>query len=239
MQIYPAIDLRGGQAVRLLQGSAQAVTPYGDALAQAAAFVQSGATWLHVVDLDGAFEGDGKNGDLIQRVVRQATPCPVQTGGGIRAMADITRRLEDWGVRRVIVGTLAVENPELVRQACEKYPGRIVLGLDARDGMVATRGWVEQTTLPALELALRARDWGIATVIYTDIARDGMLVGPNLKQVAHMVAHSGLDVVASGGIGQLDDVRGVAQTGAEGVIIGKALYEKRFTLEQALLAAQE
>ncbi|MCL2433838.1 MAG: 1-(5-phosphoribosyl)-5-[(5-phosphoribosylamino)methylideneamino]imidazole-4-carboxamide isomerase [Clostridia bacterium] len=231
--IYPAIDLQSGRAVQLRRGVAEDAMHCGDALDIAAGFAHDGAQYLHIVDLDGAFSGAGANGELISKIVKSVS-MKVQTGGGIRTMQDIEKRLEDWGVWRVILGTVAVENPALLAQAAKKYPGRIALGLDARNGLVATRGWVEQTALPALDLAQKAAQTGVSAVIYTDITRDGMLAGPNLEQTRHMAEHAGLAVIASGGISQLCDIENIMKTGAAGCIIGSALYTGRFTLKEAL-----
>jgi len=234
--IYPAIDLQNGQAVQLRRGVAQDSMHCGQALNIAAGFAAEGAKYLHIVDLDGAFAGKSANGELIKQIIA-TVPMRVQTGGGIRTMDDIKTRLEEWGVWRVILGTAAVENPLLLEESARLYPGRTALGLDARNGLVATRGWVEQTALPALELAKKAAAIGVSAVIYTDITKDGMLAGPNLEQTQNMAQNAGLPVIASGGISQLCDIENIIKTGAQGCIIGSALYKKHFTLKEALACA--
>nr|MDD6335401.1 1-(5-phosphoribosyl)-5-[(5-phosphoribosylamino)methylideneamino]imidazole-4-carboxamide isomerase [bacterium] len=235
MIIYPAIDLKEGQAVRLRQGVAGDKTVYGRPMDMAHDFLAQGATWIHVVDLDGAFTGQGSNLAVISDIAKIAR---VQTGGGIRTMQDIADRLEA-GAQRVILGTVAVEQPELVAAACARYPGRIAVGIDAKEGRVATRGWVKDAGITPLELALQVKTMGVSTLIYTDISRDGMLEGPNAAATRALIEASGMEVIASGGMGRLEDIARVADTGAAGVIIGKAIYEKRFTLAQALAAAKE
>ena len=238
MIIYPAIDMKGGRCVRLLQGRAEDVTDYGDPCETAKRWEKAGARWIHLVDLDGAFGGKGLNQDAIARIARQQR-IPVQLGGGIRTMADVEDRIERCDVSRVILGTAAVESPQLVLQACRAYPGRIAVGIDARDGLVAVRGWVEQSELSALELALRVRDAGVQTVIYTDIARDGMMQGPNVASTAQLVEKSGMQVIGSGGVSSLQDIMALRQAGCAGVITGKALYTGAFTLEEALRLEEE
>ena len=233
MIIYPAIDMKDGRCVRLLQGRAEDVTDYGDPCEVARRWAQAGARWIHLVDLDGAFCGRGKNREVITRIA-QEQKIPVQLGGGIRTMADVEDRLERAGVARVILGTAAVENTQLVKDACRVYPGRVAVGIDAKDGYVAVRGWTERSDVPALELARRVRDAGVQTVIYTDIARDGMMLGPSVEQTARMVLESGLQVIGSGGVSRLSDIAALKAAGCVGVITGKALYSGAFTLAQAL-----
>ncbi|MEO1191606.1 MAG: 1-(5-phosphoribosyl)-5-[(5-phosphoribosylamino)methylideneamino]imidazole-4-carboxamide isomerase [Pseudomonadota bacterium] len=236
MILFPAIDLKAGQVVRLLQGRADAVTVYGeDPAGQAAAFAAAGFQWLHVVDLDGAFTGSGGNVAAVQAIL-QAVDLPVQLGGGIRDLATIQRWL-DLGVRRVILGTVAVKNPDLVREACKAFPGRVVVGVDARDGFVAVEGWAERSSLSALELALRFRDAGVAALLYTDVARDGALGGVDVAGTAALARNSGLPVLASGGVAGLEDLRALqaeAAAGIEGVVIGRALYDGRIDPAEAL-----
>lgn len=238
MIIYPAIDMKGGRCVRLLQGRAQDVTDYGDPCETAMRWGKAGAKWIHLVDLDGAFDGEGRNRECIVRIARQQL-IPVQLGGGIRTMADIEDRIERCNVSRVILGTAAVEDPRLVEQACRAYPGRIAVGIDARGGFVAVRGWVEQSNLSALELALRVRDAGVQTVIYTDITRDGMMQGPSVASTAQLVKESGLQVIGSGGVSSLADIQALRRAGCAGVITGKALYTGAFTLKEALKLEEE
>lgn len=233
MIIYPAIDMKDGRCVRLLQGRAEDVTDYGDPCEVARRWAQAGARWIHFVDLDGAFSGQGKNREVIAHIAQEQS-VPVQLGGGIRTMADVEDRLERVGVSRVILGTAAVENPRLVKEACRAYPGRVAVGIDARDGFVAVRGWTERSDVPALELARRVRDAGVETVVYTDISRDGMMQGPSIEQTARMVRESGLRVIGSGGVSSLADIGALKEVGCAGVITGKALYSGAFTLAQAL-----
>ena len=231
MIIYPAVDIQDGKCVRLRQGKAEESTEYyADPYEAAAHWVSEGAEWLHVVDLDGAFSGKSRNDGVIKRIV--SLGVPVQVGGGIRDM-DRIRILMDMGVKRVILGTAAVENPDLVREAVNAYGKAISVGIDAKDGMVATRGWQEVSAIEAVTLAARMKEIGVTTVIYTDIARDGMLTGPNLPAMEEMVRGSGLSVIASGGVSELNDIRALMKTGSSGVIVGKALYAQRFSLPDA------
>jgi phosphoribosylformimino-5-aminoimidazole carboxamide ribotide isomerase len=232
MRIYPAIDLKGGKCVRLVQGLMERSTVYGDPVEMALKWKENGARFLHMVDLDGAFDGAGRNREAVAKVVRE-TGLPVQLGGGIRTLTDIRECLE-LGVARVILGTVLVENPELAREAAGLYPGRIVAGIDAKGGRAATRGWATDTGLTAVDLALQMREAGICTVIYTDIARDGMLGGPNIPETKRLKEKTGLEVIASGGVSRLSDLAEVREAGLDGVIVGKALYSGAFTLEDAL-----
>lgn len=231
MQIYPAIDIKGGRAVRLRQGLAEDVTDYGTPAEAAMDWKNQGATYLHVVDLDGAFEGRGKNLPLVAQIVAE-TKLPVELGGGIRTMEDIEARLS-LGVARVILGTVALENPELVRRACALYPGRIACGIDAKDGRVAVRGWVEDSDVAPVDLALRMRDAGVMDVIYTDIRRDGMQTGPNVESTAELVRKTEMRIIGSGGVGKLQDLYDLRDAGCAGAIVGKALYNGNFTLAEA------
>lgn len=236
MNIYPAIDMVEGRAVRLKQGRADDMTVYGDPLMLARQFYGEGARYLHMVDLDGAFTGEGGNKALALEIARQV-PAKIQLGGGIRDMATIERLLEG-GISRVILGTAALKDPELVREAIKRYGGeRIAIGIDARDGRVAVQGWVEGSDVTPLELALSMREAGALYIIYTDIARDGMLSGPSLSSIGDLVEKSGMRIIASGGVSSPEDVEKVKQLGCEGAIIGKALYEGRLTLGQALRIA--
>ena len=232
MQIYPAIDIKDGRAVRLRQGLAADVTDYGTPAEAAMDWKTQGATYLHVVDLDGAFEGKGRNLPLVAEIVRE-TGLPVELGGGIRTMEDIEARLS-LGVARVILGTVALTDPELVRRACARYPGRIACGIDAKDGRVAVRGWVEASDVDPVDLALRMKDAGVLDVIYTDIRRDGMQTGPNVESTAELVRRTGLRVIGSGGVGKIQDLYDLRDAGCAGAIVGKALYNGNFTLAQAL-----
>jgi phosphoribosylformimino-5-aminoimidazole carboxamide ribotide isomerase len=236
MMLYPAIDLKGGQCVRLRQGVMSDATVFGDDPgAQAAAFERIGFRYLHVVDLDGAFEGAPVNAAAVQAILR-AIAIPLQLGGGIRSLAQI----EAWlaaGVTRVILGTAAVRDPALVRQAAARFPGRVAVGIDARDGRVAIEGWAETSALTAAELARRFEDAGVAAIIYTDIARDGLLTGLNLDATAALAREVGIPVIASGGLAGLEDVERLAQPQYAmlgGAIAGRALYDGRLDARQAL-----
>lgn len=236
-ELIPAIDLLGGRCVRLAQGEYDAVTVYGDDPAIVAArFAAAGIRRLHVVDLDGAKAGRPVNGDAIQRVLATARPVPVQLGGGLRTLAAVEESLAR-GLDRVILGTIALRDPVLVRESARRFPGRVAVGIDAREGRVAVEGWTETSELAAEDLARRFEDAGVAAIIYTDIARDGMLAGPNLEATAALAAHVRIPVIVSGGVGSLDDVRraaALAAHGVAGVIIGRALYTGAVDLGAAL-----
>ena len=234
MILYPAIDLKGGQCVRLRQGDMERATVFNDdPAAQAAAFAAAGAAWLHVVDLDGAFAGAPVNGDAVAAIVG-AVDIPVQLGGGIRRLETIEAWFER-GVARAILGTVAVKEPDLVRTACARWPGRIALGIDARGGRVAVEGWAEVSELDARDLALRFEDAGAAAIIYTDIDRDGVMQGPNVEATAALADSVSTPVIASGGVASLDDLRALsAAPGIAGAIIGRALYDGRIDLSAAL-----
>jgi len=237
LTIYPAIDLKDGACVRLKRGDMDQATVYSaDPAAQARAWQDAGFTWLHVVDLNGAFAGRAVNAAAVAAILAAAR-VPVQLGGGIRDMAGIDAWLAA-GVRRVILGSAAVKTPQLVRDACRTFPGRVAVGIDAREGLVATEGWAETSTLSALDLARRFEDAGVAAIIYTDIARDGMLSGLNLVQTAALARHVTIPVIASGGVGGLDDLAALQNaasgTRIEGVIIGRALYDGRIDPAAAL-----
>ncbi|MDO5529265.1 MAG: 1-(5-phosphoribosyl)-5-[(5-phosphoribosylamino)methylideneamino]imidazole-4-carboxamide isomerase [Paracoccus sp. (in: a-proteobacteria)] len=236
MILYPAIDLKDGNCVRLLRGDMEAATVFGaDPAAQAKAFEDAGAEWLHLVDLNGAFAGKPVNGDAV-RAILGAISIPAQLGGGVRDMATI----EQWlsrGLARVILGTVAVENPALVREAAAAHPGRIAVGIDARGGRVATRGWAEETETNASELARRFEDAGVAAIIYTDIDRDGAMEGPNIAATEALARAVSIPVIASGGVSSLDDLLALKQGGAvAGAISGRALYEGAIDLAEALKA---
>ncbi|MEZ5992318.1 MAG: 1-(5-phosphoribosyl)-5-[(5-phosphoribosylamino)methylideneamino]imidazole-4-carboxamide isomerase [Planctomycetota bacterium] len=234
--IYPAIDLRQGRVVRLEQGRADAQTTYGvDPTAIARDFEAQGARWLHVVNLDGAF-GEASQNLAVLRAICNSVEIPVEFGGGLRGAADVENALKR-GVERIILGTVALRNPDLVKELAAEYGDRIAVGIDAKDGMVAVEGWVETSEVTAIELAKRMFDVGVTRFIYTDIERDGMLVGPDLSGALEM-ATTGAQVIASGGVATIDHVTSAATAGpgVDGLIIGKALYEGRFTVRQALEA---
>ena len=241
MIVYPAIDLKGGQCVRLLKGDMRAATVFNeDPAAQARAFEGQGFRWLHVVDLDGAVAGKTANGSAVEAILR-AVAVPVQLGGGIRDAASIERWLER-GVRRVILGTAAVKNPELVRDACRAFPGSIAVGIDARGGKVAVEGWAKTSEVSALDLALRFEDCGVAAIVYTDIERDGALAGVNVEATAALAKRLETPVIASGGVASLDDIRALQRhesDGIEGVICGRALYDGRLDAKTALRLVAE
>ncbi len=229
LTLYPAIDLKDGACVRLRRGAMDDATVYSDdPAAQARAWQDAGCRWLHVVDLNGAFAGHAVNGAAVAAILAAAS-VPVQLGGGIRDMAAVERWLEA-GVRRVILGSAAVRDPALVHDACRRFPGQVAVGIDARDGMVATDGWAASSSLATADLAARFADAGVAAIIYTDIGRDGMLAGLNLEQTAALAEASAAPVIASGGVGSLDDLRALAtlaHPNIEGVIVGRALYDGR------------
>lgn len=236
MILFPAIDLKDGVAVRLEQGDmARAIVFHRDPAWQAHAFETQGFEYLHVVDLDGAFAGKPINQAAVERIL-ETVACPVQLGGGIRDLATIEGWLEK-GVNRVIMGTAAVRNPELVKQAARMHPGRVAVGLDARDGKVAVEGWAATSELSALELAQRFENAGVAAIVYTDVARDGMLRGLNLDATIALAEAISIPVIASGGLASLDDVRALMQPRAHklaGAIAGRALYDGRLDPTQAL-----
>lgn len=236
MILYPAIDLKDGACVRLLRGDMDAATVFGtDPAAQAAAFAGAGAEWLHLVDLNGAFAGRPVNGDAVQAIL-QAVEVPVQLGGGIRDMDTIEGWL-DRGVTRVILGTAAVEDPSLVAEAAAAFPGRIAVGIDARGGRVATRGWAEQTEVTATDLARRFEDAGVAAIVYTDIDRDGAMQGPNVAATEALARAVSVPIIASGGVSSLDDLIALRDAGGiAGAISGRALYDGALDLGQALAA---
>ncbi len=238
MELWPAIDLRGGKCVRLRQGDYGQETVFGDdPVAMARDFVAAGARRLHIVDLDGARDGVPTQAGLVARMVT-AAGVPCQLGGGIRSRDAVAAYL-DAGVARVVVGSLAIERPELLEAVATEFPDRIVLGLDARDGRVAVRGWLETSAVTAVDVARRHAELPLAAVVYTDIARDGMLNGPNLRALADLMAAVALPVVASGGVANAADIRRVAEAGAKGCIVGRALYAGAVTLDEALAAAGE
>ena len=236
MILYPAIDLKDGACVRLRQGEMDAATVFNaDPAAQAREFVAAGARWLHVVDLNGAFAGRPVNAGAVEAILAVAK-VPVQLGGGIRDLATVAAWLER-GVARVILGTVALRDPDLVREACRLHPGRIAVGIDARAGRVAVQGWAETSEIGALELALRFEDTGVAAIIHTDIDRDGVLAGPNIAATAALAERLTTPVIVSGGVSSLADIAAVrahAASGIAGVVVGRALYDGRIDLAAAL-----
>ncbi len=237
MILYPAIDLKDGQAVRLLRGDMEKSTVFNDDPAsQAMEFVDAGCAWLHLVDLNGAFAGEPVNDAAVEAILSR-TQVPAQLGGGIRDMATIERWL-DKGLQRVILGTVAVENPDLVREAAKAFPGHVAVGIDARDGRVATKGWAEETDVMVTDLAKSFEDAGVAAIIYTDINRDGAMQGPNIEATADLARAVSIPVIASGGVSSLDDLIALRDCGAglNGAISGRALYDGAIDLKAALAA---
>lgn len=238
MIIYPAIDIKDGKCVRLTQGRFTDVDQYSNNIIEVGRKWESlGAEYLHVVDLDGARFGELKNIDLISELA-QSIKLPIQLGGGIRSLRTIESVLNK-GVQRVIIGTSAINNPKMVEEAMKEFEGRVVIGIDAKDGMVAIEGWEQTSEITAIELAKRMEQVGVQTIIYTDIARDGMLQGPNLKALESMVSSVEISVIASGGVSQIADIRGLKETGVTGAIIGKALYTGNIDLQAAIEAAKK
>ncbi len=237
MLVIPAIDLKGGQCVRLLQGKRDEVTTYSnDPVSTAKRWESYGARLLHVVDLDGAFTGSQKNFNAIVKI-RDSVKIALEVGGGIRNIGNMLN-LFSAGIDRVVIGTAAIEDPEFLTYSCRKYPGRILIGIDAKDGMVAIRGWEEVTSINARELAKRLELVGIAGIIYTDISRDGMLSGPNLGAVREMVESIQIPVIASGGVSGIDDIKNLMKIkNLWGVITGKAIYAGTLNLKEAIKIA--
>ncbi|WP_071797052.1 1-(5-phosphoribosyl)-5-[(5-phosphoribosylamino)methylideneamino]imidazole-4-carboxamide isomerase [Natronohydrobacter thiooxidans] len=237
MILYPAIDLKDGQCVRLYKGEMDQATVFNDSPAdQARAFAAQGAEWLHLVDLNGAFAGAPVNAQAVEAILAAVT-IPCQLGGGIRDMATI----EGWlarGLRRVILGTIAVENPDLVRQAARAFPGQVAVGIDAREGRVATKGWAEETDVLVTDLARQFEDAGVAAIIYTDINRDGAMQGPNVEATAALARAVSIPVIASGGVSSLADLIALRDSGAtlDGAISGRALYDGKLDLAEAMAA---
>jgi len=235
MQIYPAIDLRGGQCVRLKQGDYARETVYGDPASMALEWQKLGADYLHLVDLDGARAGHPVNGDAIRAII-DATGLRCQLGGGLRDESHIEAAL-GFGVSRVILGTRVLQDPQWVRAMIRDYPYRIVLGLDARDGRISTHGWLQDSGVSLLDIAREFADLPIAAIVFTDIARDGMLTGPNIEALTALAKATAIPVIASGGMATIHDVRGLKTSGVEGIIIGRALYEGTIMLPEAIEAA--
>ena len=237
MILYPAIDLKDGNAVRLLRGEMDKATVFNeDPVAQARAFVEAGCEWLHLVDLNGAFAGEPVNAAPVEAILK-ACKVPAQLGGGIRDMATIETWI-DKGLARVILGTVAVENPDLVREAAKAFPGKVAVGIDARNGMVATKGWAEETNVKVTDLARSFEDAGVAAIIYTDINRDGAMQGPNIEATAALARAVSIPVIASGGVSSLNDLIALRDCGVElnGAISGRALYDGAIDLKEAIRA---
>lgn len=233
MQIYPAIDIIDGKAVRLSQGSFDNVTVFNDTPADAAKdWVEAGATYIHIVDLDGARYGKTFVIDIIKDI-KSKFDINIETGGGVRTLKDIDDRIEA-GASRVIIGTAAVKNPELVKEAVEKYGDKIAVGVDAKNGMVAISGWEEISNISAVELCLKMKGFGVNTIIYTDISKDGMMCGPNIESTKDLIEKTGMDIIASGGVSKIEDIENVKNINASGIIIGKALYNGALDLKEVI-----
>ena len=239
MKIYPAIDILGGNAVRLKQGRKDEATIYGDPVEMAVKWVKKGAEWLHVVDLDGAFQGEPKNLAILRQMAAAVPNTKIQLGGGIRSMSTVENLL-DAGIQRVILGTAAVQDQDFVKKAVDERPHNVAIGIDARAGKVQISGWTEDSHIGAIELARKLEDLGVRLIIYTDISRDGVLEGPNVAAMREMIESTDLSVIASGGVSSVADIQRLATIGhprLDGVIIGKALYEGRIGIEEALAHA--
>ena len=234
MQLYPAIDMKNGQCVRLRQGAFKDITIYSDAPEKVAAHWQEkGASFLHLVDLDGALAGYSVNEEVIRRIA-DTVSIPIEIGGGIRSKEAVERML-DLGVRRVIIGTKAAEHPEFLRDMVRTFGEEAsVAGVDAKDGMVAVEGWEKVSSLTASDLCLTMKEYGVRHIVYTDISRDGMLSGPNVEATRKLTEETGLDIIASGGVSCMEDLKCLHEAGIRGAIIGKALYENRIDLAEAV-----
>lgn len=236
MRLIPAVDIKGGKCVRLSQGQADRETVYSDdPVAMACQWDEAGAGLIHVVDLDGAFSGRPVNAGLVKAIVNSSS-AGIQVGGGIRSL-DAIAAYVDYGVSRVVLGTVALRNPQFVADACKRFPGKIVVGIDARDGLVAVKGWVEVSEKKAVDLAGSLEPLGVAGFVFTDISRDGMLQGPNIDAIRDFAESTGLPVIASGGVSRLTDIANLLtlkSAGVDGVIVGKALYDKTLDFREAL-----
>ncbi|MGA8942698.1 MAG: 1-(5-phosphoribosyl)-5-[(5-phosphoribosylamino)methylideneamino]imidazole-4-carboxamide isomerase [Thermoactinomyces sp.] len=239
--IYPAIDLRGGKCVRLKQGDYEQETVYGeDPLQMVQSFVDQGAEWIHIVDLDAARSGGMEHASLIKKMAEKAS-VPVQAGGGVRNMERLEQLLQA-GVSRVVIGSAAIDDPDFVREALSRYPEQIAIGLDGRNGWVATHGWLKTSQIKVTELAQTMSDWGAETFIFTDISRDGMLTGPNIEEVCKLARACGKTVIASGGVHSEEDLVKLARyqhEGIQGAIVGKAIYTGKVHLPSAIKAVKE
>lgn len=234
MKLYPAIDMKDGKCVRLKQGEFKDITVYCDEPWKVAKyFEESGASFIHLVDLDGALRGRSVNEESIRRIISEVN-IPCELGGGIRTMEDIERVLS-YGISRVIIGTKAVSSPEFVREAVERFGSdKIVVGVDAKDGFVAVEGWEQLSDKTALSMCLSMKEIGVKHIVYTDISKDGMLAGPNVAMTKRLTDETGLDVIASGGVSSMEDLRSIAAAGIKGAIIGKAIYENRINIADAV-----
>lgn len=233
MILFPAVDVLDNRAVRLLYGKRDMVTDYGTPVERALKWQESGAQYLHIVDLNGAFDDSMVNKKTLVELIKKVS-VPVQIGGGIKTLDKIKFYLEEVGASRVIVGTACVTNPDMTDKACAIYGNKIVAGIDAKDGYVAIKGWVEKSNLKPLEVALDMKKRGVDTVVYTDISRDGALCGANIDATAKLTLDSGMKIIASGGMATLDDVRKVKERGIYGAILGRAIYTGDISLEEAL-----
>lgn len=234
MKLYPAIDMKDGKCVRLKQGEFKNITVYCDEPWKVAKyFEENGSSFIHLVDLDGALKGHSVNEESIKRIVSEVN-IPCELGGGIRTARDIERVLS-YGINRVIIGTKAVSSPEFVREAVEKFGSeRIVIGVDAKDGFVAVEGWEQLSDKTALSMCLTMKELGVKHIVYTDISKDGMLVGPNVEMTKKLTDETGLDIIASGGVSGAEDLRNLAAAGIKGAIIGKAIYENRVNIQDVV-----
>lgn len=242
MLIIPAIDIRNGKCVRLIQGKADAETVFSDdPVAMALKWENKGAEFLHIVDLDGAFSGEPKNLDIVEKIAKSVS-IPIELGGGIRDNSSIDRVFQA-GVYRAILGTSALKNPDFVSEMCDLYDEKIAIGIDAKDGKVAIKGWTEIEEKTAVDLAVEMKECGVKTIIYTDISRDGMLTGPNIQATKNLaIAVPGVSIIASGGVSSIEDIKKIKELepyGVTGVIIGKALYTGNIQLEEAILMMEK
>lgn len=232
MILFPAIDILNGRAVRLYKGDRNAVTDYGDPLEFAEKWAEAGAEWLHVVDLSGAFSGESGIDPVLSQI-KKRFPLKVQSGGGLRTVDDVRRRL-GAGADRVVIGTMAAYHPDEFALAAYEFPGQIVAGIDAKNGMFAVNGWTEETEIPAVDFGKKCRRMGIACALYTDISRDGAMQGPNVEETVRMQRETGLSVIASGGVSGMRDLEALRERGVYGAVLGKSIYSGAVDLKEAL-----